>query len=65
MPAYKITLLLSLICGRRDVGALKIFGLSHRRKKLEVLVGDTSTVHGYGRGATSVLRVSAVRASRL
>eukprot|EP00965_Chrysotila_dentata_P021280 704667-Pleurochrysis_carterae.AAC.1 len=28
-------------------------------------VGDTSTVHRYGRGATSVLRVSAVRALRL
>eukprot|EP00965_Chrysotila_dentata_P152030 5023372-Pleurochrysis_carterae.AAC.1 len=28
-------------------------------------VGDTSTVHRYGRGATSVLRVSAVRTSRL
>eukprot|EP00965_Chrysotila_dentata_P242231 6204765-Pleurochrysis_carterae.AAC.1 len=28
-------------------------------------VGDTSTVHRYGRGATSVLRVSAVRAPRL
>eukprot|EP00965_Chrysotila_dentata_P108892 3597394-Pleurochrysis_carterae.AAC.1 len=28
-------------------------------------VGDTSTVHRYGRGATSVLPVSAVRASRL
>eukprot|EP00965_Chrysotila_dentata_P175568 5796041-Pleurochrysis_carterae.AAC.1 len=27
-------------------------------------VGDTSTVHRYGRGATSVLRVSAVHASR-
>eukprot|EP00965_Chrysotila_dentata_P209276 6185199-Pleurochrysis_carterae.AAC.1 len=28
-------------------------------------VGGTSTVHRYGRGATSVLRASAVRASRL
>eukprot|EP00965_Chrysotila_dentata_P216611 6189475-Pleurochrysis_carterae.AAC.1 len=28
-------------------------------------VGDTSTVHRYGRNATSELRVSAVRASRI
>eukprot|EP00965_Chrysotila_dentata_P230743 6197963-Pleurochrysis_carterae.AAC.3 len=40
-------------------------GLGKVSRGNNVVEGDTSTVHRYGRGATSVLRVSAVRASRL
>eukprot|EP00965_Chrysotila_dentata_P083105 2741389-Pleurochrysis_carterae.AAC.1 len=46
--------------------AQRIFSRGGGRSSPEVpSVGDTSTVHRYGLGATRVLRVSAVRALRL